>query len=91
MTLQDILRHEPPQRRARIPKGSPRQKKLYDFICAHFSEIETAQEQGYTWTQLSKALDVTAQKEGVAERYSSSEYSAMFAFVRKERDIKGVQ
>ena len=59
MTLQDILRHEPPQRRARIPKGSPRQKKLYDFICAHFSEIETAQEQG--------------------------------AFVRKERDIKGVQ
>lgn len=41
--------------------------------------------------QLSKALDVTAQKEGIGERYSSSEYSAMFSFIRKEREIKGVQ
>lgn len=46
---------------------------------------------GYSWTQLSKGLDEMTQREGIREKYASSEYSAMYAFVRKERDIKGVQ
>ena len=93
MTLQEALniRGETPTRRAKLPKGSPRLKKLYEFTASHFNEIEEAQRLGYSWTQLGKGLDEVIRREGVNEKYASSEYSAMFAFVRKERDIKGVQ
>lgn len=42
MTLQEALniRGETPTRRAKLPKGSPRLKRLYEFTAAHFGEIE---------------------------------------------------
>ena len=92
MTLQQALniKGEVPARPAKFRGGSPRLKTLYDFTVAHFDEIVEAQRLGYSWTQLGKALDEVAKREGIEEKYGGSEFSAMFSFVRKEREIKGV-
>ncbi len=91
MTLEDMLIKQEPSRRAKIRKGTPRLKALYDAVCANYDSIERAQFAGYSWTQINSAFEEMCRRNGIWENgWGVGEVNAMFSFVRKEREIKGV-
>lgn len=91
MKLEDMLKNTEPSRRAKIRKGTPRLKALYEAVCANYDSIERAQFAGYSWTQINSAFEEMCRRNGVWENgWGVGEVNAMFSFVRKEREIKGI-
>lgn len=91
MTLISLLSKEEPNRRARIRKRTKRLGELYKIVSDNFDEIDRGVFGGYSWCQITNALEATLSPAGRwFDKWSSTDVSAMYNFICKEREIKGI-
>ena len=91
MTLTSLLSREEPNRKSRIRKITKQLGELYNIIAENFDEIDRGVFGGYSWYQITNALEATLGTSGRwSDKWSSTDVSAMYNFVCKEREIKGI-
>lgn len=91
MTLMSLLSREEPNRKSRIRKRTKQLGELYKIVYENFDEIDRGVFGGYSWYQITNALETTLGHTGRwSDKWSSTDVSAMYNFVCKEREIKGI-
>ena len=91
MTLISVLSMEEPNRKSRIRKRTKQLGELYKIVDENFDEIDRGVFGGYSWYQITNALETTLGPSGRwSDKWSSTDVSAMYNFICKEREIKGI-
>ena len=91
MTLHETLRKEEPARKPRIRKNTRHLGDLYQIVSEQFDDIDSSIVGGYSWLQISEGLKSMREYSGRwRDNWHSSDVNAMYNFICKEREIKGV-
>lgn len=91
MTLIDLLSRDEPMRKSRIRKRTKQLGELYKIVAGNFDEIDRGVFGGYSWYQIETALKAVYGPTGKwLDKWSATDVSAMYNFVCKEREIKGI-
>ncbi len=91
MTLIDLLSRDEPMRKSRIRNRTKRLNELYKIVNDNFDEIDRGVFGGYSWYQIEQALQKVYEPAGKwSDKWSSTDISAMYNFICKEREIKGI-
>lgn len=91
MTLIDLLSKDEPLRKSRIRKRTKRLGELYKIVNDNFDEIDRGVFGGYSWYQIERALQEVYEPAGRwFDKWGATDISAMYNFICKEREIKGI-
>lgn len=91
MTLIDLLTKDEPVRKSRIRKSTKRLGELYKIVVDNFDDIDRGVFGGYSWYQIENALKAVYEPANRwSNKWSATDISAMYSFVCKEREIKGI-
>lgn len=87
MSLYEVLGSVEPIRAPKLHRSTKNLKGLYEIVAERYAEIERAIFGGYSWMQVSGALETDCGDRWNKD-WRSADVKAMFGFVKREKEIK---